>query len=370
VRKMKSKPAARDNCGASSLSNDGAKDLQIKVSRMEKTSKRGKIPQQDWPSIIARYQGGETLSSIARSYDCSPPAISYIVSRTRARGMPAETENSPAALAAPAQLKKTAASPPATNSITEPDLMHDAATAAPRSTSTVDTNAPDPSGARRPDESEPSDRPHRAEPATAEVQRKLDFGQPATPQPGTGPHAAAPAVLAPVGSEAPAGGSARRTLHLSMSSGNGSGSGVDAPATAAQRPSNPGPDAARLDDRMVGRPPGYAHPAHEAASPFRPAVAPHGSAPPGDAPRGKAAGTFIDHALRERISGDIEAFLAAFDAALDHDTAESRSGLREATDRLLRAGARTRIELERLEARVPLGSREKDAAGPPLLRAR
>jgi hypothetical protein len=73
----------------------------------------------------------------------------------------------------------------------------------------------------------------------------------------------------------------------------------------------------------------------------------------------KEGGAFIDHALRERVDGDIAAFLAAFDAALAHDTAESRTGLREATDRLLRAGARTRIELERLEARVPLVPREK-----------
>ena len=47
------------------------------------------------------------------------------------------------------------------------------------------------------------------------------------------------------------------------------------------------------------------------------------------------------------------AFLLALDAALAHDTSESRAGLREATDRLLRASAQTRIELERLEARVP-----------------
>ncbi|MBV8119560.1 MAG: hypothetical protein JO081_06445 [Alphaproteobacteria bacterium] len=67
---------------------------------------------------------------------------------------------------------------------------------------------------------------------------------------------------------------------------------------------------------------------------------------------------FIDHALRERINDDIAAFLAAFDAALDHDTAESRTELRVATDRLLRAGARTRIELERLEARIPLPPRD------------
>src|SRR5947199_4701669 len=52
---------------------------------MERSSKSGKIPQSDWPSIMARYEAGETLSSIARTYDCSPPAISYVVSRSRAR---------------------------------------------------------------------------------------------------------------------------------------------------------------------------------------------------------------------------------------------------------------------------------------------
>ncbi len=52
---------------------------------MERSSKRGKIPQQDWPSIIKRYEAGETLTSIARTYDCSPPAISYILTRSRAR---------------------------------------------------------------------------------------------------------------------------------------------------------------------------------------------------------------------------------------------------------------------------------------------
>ena len=72
--------------------------------------------------------------------------------------------------------------------------------------------------------------------------------------------------------------------------------------------------------------------------------------------------SFIDQALRERVDGDITAFLAAFDAALAHDTVESRAELRDATDRLLRAGARTRIQLERLEARVPLPSRDGNSA--------
>ena len=73
----------------------------------------------------------------------------------------------------------------------------------------------------------------------------------------------------------------------------------------------------------------------------------------------KEASASIDQELRTRVDGDVTAFLAAFDALLAADTQESRFGLREATDRLLRAGARTRIELERLEARVPLTPRER-----------
>src|SRR5713101_6012645 len=57
---------------------------------MERSSKRGKIPQQDWPSIMARYESGETLASIARTYDCSAPAISYVVSRSRTRNVGAD----------------------------------------------------------------------------------------------------------------------------------------------------------------------------------------------------------------------------------------------------------------------------------------
>ena len=88
-----------------------------------------------------------------------------------------------------------------------------------------------------------------------------------------------------------------------------------------------------------------------------------GARPPAQAPRADTAphkdnGATIDKELRSRVDGDIAAFLAAFDAVLAADTQESRFGLREATDRLLRAGARTRIELERLETRAPLTPRD------------
>jgi hypothetical protein len=40
-----------------------------------------KIPLADWDAVRARFQGGETITSIARSYDCSGPAIHYILGR-------------------------------------------------------------------------------------------------------------------------------------------------------------------------------------------------------------------------------------------------------------------------------------------------
>src|SRR5690348_7280875 len=79
---------------------------------MEKSSRRGKIPQSDWPLIMARYEAGETLASIARTYDCSPPAISYVVSRTRARHPGTQTPPK-APIAAEAQLIKAPAGEPA-----------------------------------------------------------------------------------------------------------------------------------------------------------------------------------------------------------------------------------------------------------------
>src|SRR5438552_2552250 len=75
---------------------------------MEKSSKRGKIPQSDWPLIMARYEAGETLSSIARTYDCSPPAISYVISRSRARHPDGETARPPAPVSEPQLIKAVA----------------------------------------------------------------------------------------------------------------------------------------------------------------------------------------------------------------------------------------------------------------------
>jgi hypothetical protein len=88
------------------------------------------------------------------------------------------------------------------------------------------------------------------------------------------------------------------------------------------------------------------------------------------APRKNGSSSYIDKDLRARVDSDIAAFLAAFDAALAEDTQQSRSALREATDRLLRVGARTQIELERLEARMPLPPRDNIGRSEPAWRQR
>jgi hypothetical protein len=40
-----------------------------------------KIPQGEWSAIAVRYAQGESISAIARTYRCTPPAIHYILKR-------------------------------------------------------------------------------------------------------------------------------------------------------------------------------------------------------------------------------------------------------------------------------------------------
>jgi hypothetical protein len=288
---------------------------------MEKSAKRGKIPQSDWPLIMARYEAGETLSSIARTYDCSPPAISYIVSRSR--GKPTSDSSVQPA--------------------TEPQLVK----------STEHDTAANGSVTVEPIGEQPA-------PVSA-IRREVPIeARTVTPASGT-----------------TVSGDQRRTLHLSL--GNGSDNGHGAPALGSDKVNGNGHDTATRPAFVVPRsaqPQNGVDNDHHLVQPPQPTAAspeanhnsrdlfaiPDGRRPaqqPRDADAVRRDNSaFIDQELRTRVDGDIAAFLAAFDAALAADTQESRFGLREATDRLLRAGARTRIELERLEARVPLPGRD------------
>jgi hypothetical protein len=44
-----------------------------------------KIPQGEWNAIASRYAQGESISAIARTYGCTPPAIHYILKNNRRR---------------------------------------------------------------------------------------------------------------------------------------------------------------------------------------------------------------------------------------------------------------------------------------------
>jgi hypothetical protein len=301
---------------------------------------------------MVRYEAGETLASIARTYDCSPPAISYIVSRSRERQPEAEAP----VLAAEPQLVKVQAAELATLSPV-PELA-----LAPADPPAFERNAG--------------------------LAATLARGLPQRPN-GAAPSVPTPPAPQPAASQAngqQANGDGRRKLHLSLggngasngpanvghSNGHANGDGADSvyPGNGFRAPERPYPAPQPHDrveqPRAPAPQPRYGFPQPGGERSFNETSRPD----PDAGRRNKDPGTFIDQELRNRVDGDIAAFLAAFDAALAGDTLESRAGLREATDRLLRAGARTRIELERLEARVPLGMRDGEGRGEPNWRHR
>jgi hypothetical protein len=317
---------------------------------MEKSNKRGKIPQQDWPSIMARYDAGETLASIARTYDCSPPAISYIVSRSRVRNANGEAPRPvPAAVPSEPQLVKSHAveTPQSEPPKSESAIAIPLGAPPPRDVAFAATAHGD--GGRR------RDPPHALDPRSHHgngAGGRLEAAERESNRTNPLPNDVARSFVA---NAVPSIADVRGTLHLSL--GNDAAQPAEAPAAyhaaAPSAPERLAPRPGPGPQRASGHGGAARFPAEQDASPAgAPAQADR------DAVRSRDGGSFIDHALRTRVDGDIAAFLAAFDAALARDTLESRASLREATDRLLRAGARTRIELERLEARVPLPPRD------------
>jgi hypothetical protein len=76
-----------------------------------------KIPQGEWSAIAARYAKGESITRIAQSYGCTPPAIHYILKRSKQRAAPNPEHRfngrSDSTAASPGEpLKSTAPEPP------------------------------------------------------------------------------------------------------------------------------------------------------------------------------------------------------------------------------------------------------------------
>jgi hypothetical protein len=258
---------------------------------------------------MARYEAGETLASIARTYDCSPPAISYIVSRSRGRGL------APNAVAARKPVIESRGTEVPVHvsgrddALSEQIQMGGSALASPAATTNQTNQATLQDGVA----SDGLSRNHRP-------QQILHLSQPHLHD----EHAASEHHRSYHGSNT---SDERAASHLAQ--GHKDLGHSDRQWADRDPPRGNGADTRFVQDQ-------------------RPS---------------KEGGTFIDLALRHRVETDIVSFLAAFDAALSRDTSETRAALREATDRLLRAGARTRIELERLEARAPLPAR--DGSGQP-----
>ncbi|WP_143272000.1 hypothetical protein [Azospirillum brasilense] len=64
-------------------------------SEPEAPKKRGRIPQSAWPQILERYRSGATLSAIAREFECTPSAISYIIRKAEAASDAASDKDAP-----------------------------------------------------------------------------------------------------------------------------------------------------------------------------------------------------------------------------------------------------------------------------------
>lgn len=320
---------------------------------MERSGKRGKIPQQDWPSIIDRYEKGETLASIARTYDCSPPAISYILSRSRARATTAA-----ALAAAPSPENQSAVPLPLQGGAPSAETGRPVLSRPPDGAVLKQGNG---SALPNPDRAATGSNPPAAPlfaPPGGVAGNGVQNG-PLPREPG------GPLGIARTPQE-----DSRRTLRLSQGQGNGQERNGNASPSHGLAPTEQvrgltahGPPAPRLAPAEPPRPQPVRQPAGPSyAQGNGPSL--RTLAEPQTSQTSPREGGAIDQALRERVHTDLTAFLAAFDAALAYDTPESRAGLREATDRLLRAGARTRIELERLEARLPLPVRDAMASGP------
>jgi hypothetical protein len=59
--------------------------LREGVQHLANVRIRGKIRREEWPKIAERFREGETLAAIARSYQCTAPAIRYIIARSSTR---------------------------------------------------------------------------------------------------------------------------------------------------------------------------------------------------------------------------------------------------------------------------------------------
>jgi hypothetical protein len=109
--------------------------------------------------------------------------------------------------------------------------------------------------------------------------------------------------------------------------------------------------------------------APDATAPRSPAAAAHARAQkagraPASPPVHRTDADLFGLDLRNRVSGDVAAFLAALDQ-VSSDDQESLAALHDAADRLMRTTARVRIDLDRLLVHTVRKSEERPPPPPP-----
>jgi len=186
----------------------------------EAPKRRGRIPQSALPHILERHRAGATLSAIAREFDCTPSAISYIVRKAEASGMEpaAPSDNSADSQSGTAE-ETSSTEEPATEAVPAEAATGETITVAP-SAERSEQPAVEPPAPLPPPEVQPSAESQPIEPrpverraATPEGRTQLrasDLGrlqQPVqrTPDPIPAPSASAEARPAPVASPPVAG---------------------------------------------------------------------------------------------------------------------------------------------------------------------
>lgn len=156
--------------------------------------RRGRIPQSAWPQILERYRGGATLSAIAREFECTPSAISYIVRKAEASGVTVseDTEQTTEA-AAPDQPAATAAAPEAPAPAPAPAPTR-APRRSPEAARPVAETARPAAEAAKPAEAAPrtAEAPRPADAPKTRLELKREEPRPTpTPEPAPAPAAAA-----------------------------------------------------------------------------------------------------------------------------------------------------------------------------------
>lgn len=196
----------------------------------ESPKKRGRIPQSAWPQILERYRGGATLSAIAREFECTPSAISYIIRKAEAAGVQGELTMEDGPAAEPAAVETEPAAPAA------PDPAAAPAAAAPVKAEAEVAEAPAPASAKTAASRAAEGRP---------VRQRLTARSAAEPAPTSAPAAPAPAAPAPAAATAPAQPAPTETLRLNRPDPQPAAQPAPAPAAAPAAPAAGEPSAAR-----------------------------------------------------------------------------------------------------------------------------